>query len=231
MGNRTQFTANGLTIDGYLAVPASGTGPGVIVLQEWWGLVPHIESIADRFAAAGYTAFAPDLYHGQQATGPDQAGKLMMSLRIDEAAREMQAAIQGLLALPHTSGFSKVGSVGFCMGGLLSLYAACKNPEIGACVIFYGGFPGVTPEIASLTSPVLGLYAGKDTFVTVASVHQLEQILQHHQKPYSFHIYSDADHAFFNDTRPEVYREADARDAWERVLAFYQAHLWGGHQG
>nr|HNG92060.1 dienelactone hydrolase family protein [Acidobacteriota bacterium] len=154
MGNRTQFTANGLTIDGYLAVPASGTGPGVIVLQEWWGLVPHIESIADRFAAAGYTAFAPDLYHGQQATGPDQAGKLMMSLRIDEAAREMQAAIQGLLALPHTSGFSKVGSVGFCMGGLLSLYAACKNPEIGACVIFYGGFPGVTPEIASLTSPV-----------------------------------------------------------------------------
>ena len=109
--------------------------------------------------------------------------------------------------------------------------AACKNPEIGACVIFYGGFPGVTPEIASLTSPVLGLYAGKDTFVTVASVHQLEQILQHHQKPYSFHIYSDADHAFFNDTRPEVYREADARDAWERVLAFYQAHLWGGHQG
>lgn len=226
MGNRTQLTGNGLTVNGYLATPASGTGPGVIVLQEWWGLVPHIESITSRFAEAGYTAFAPDLYHGQTATGPDQAGKLMMSLRIDDAAREMDAAIQGLLALPHTRGFPKVGSVGFCMGGLLSLYAACKNPDIGACVIFYGGFPGVTPDIASLQSPVLGLYAAKDAFVTVDSVHQLEQTLHHHHKPCSFHIYPDADHAFFNDTRPEVYREADARDAWERVLAFYQTTLW-----
>lgn len=224
-GQHVQLTWGEAQIAGYLALPASGNGPGVVVIQEWWGVVPHIESVADRLAEAGYTAFAPDLYHGQKTMSPDQAGKLMMSLRIDSAAQDIQTAVQGLLALPQTQGFSKVGSVGFCMGGLLSLYAACKNPEIGACVIFYGGFPGVNPDLENLHAPVLGLYAAHDSFVTVESVRQLEEKLIKANKTCTIHIYPDADHAFFNETRPEVYREQDAKDAWERVLAFYQDHL------
>src|SRR5262249_53792986 len=122
MGERIAFRSNGKTTDGYLARPAS-PGPRGIVIQEWWGLVPHLEGIVDRCASAGFVALAPDLFHGTKATSPDQAGKLMMSLRIDDAARDLAGAIDYLSALPDVSS-RKVGTVGFCMGGALSLYAA-----------------------------------------------------------------------------------------------------------
>ncbi|MBX7219576.1 MAG: dienelactone hydrolase family protein [Blastocatellia bacterium] len=220
------FTSGTTSISGYLAKPAAVGGPGVLVLQEWWGLVPHIQTICDRLAAEGFVAFAPDLYHGTSTTSPDEAGKLMMSLRIDQAEADLKAAVAGLLAMPETNGFPKVGSVGFCMGGLLSLYSACQNPAIGACVVFYGGFPGVAPDLARLEAPVLGLYAAKDTFVTVEMVHQLEADLTRLGKAHEFHIYPEADHAFFNDSRPQVFRAEDARDAWHRVLRFYREALF-----
>lgn len=220
------FTSGTASVSGYLAKPAQGAGPGVLVIQEWWGLVPHIQTICDRLAAEGFVAFAPDLYHGTSTASPDQAGKLMMSLRIDQAEADLQGAVAGLLTLPETNGFPKVGSVGFCMGGLLSLYSACKNPAIGACVVFYGGFPGVVPDLANLQAPVLGLYAAKDTFVTVETVCQLEADLTRLGKPHEIHIYPDADHAFFNDTRPQVYRHEDAIDAWQRVLRLYRGTLF-----
>ena len=226
MGQRIAYRSNGTTTDGYLAKP-TGSGPGVIVIQEWWGLVPHIERIADRFAAEGFVALAPDLYHGTKTTSPDQAGKLMMSLRIDEAARDLAGAIDYLAALPEVTP-RKVGTVGFCMGGALSLYAASKNPEVGACVVFYGGHPNVKPDLASLQAPVLGLYAAKDTFVSPAVVAALDQQLTSLAKRHEFRTYPNTDHAFFNDTRSEVYDAAAAKDAWTRTVAFLRNELTAG---
>jgi carboxymethylenebutenolidase len=119
----------------------------------------------------------------------------------------------------------KIGTVGFCMGGALSLYAASKNPQVGACVIFYGIHPNVKPDLASLQAPVLGLYAERDGFVTPAVVHELEERLKKAGKSADMHIYPGVDHAFFNDTRPEVYNEAAAQDAWRRVLDFFSKNL------
>src|SRR5437870_10361221 len=139
MGEMVEFRSNGKATSGYLALPKQ-KGPGVIVIQEWWGLVPHIKDVADRFTAAGFVALAPDLYHGQAASNqePDVAGKLMMSLKISEADKDLAGAIDFLSK--HDSAMSKkVGTVGFCMGGALSLFAAANNPDkVGACVVFYG---------------------------------------------------------------------------------------------
>jgi carboxymethylenebutenolidase len=226
MGEMVQFDANGKQTSGYLAAPEGG-GPGVVVIQEWWGLVPHIKHVADRFAAEGFVALAPDLYHGESTKSPDQAGKLMMSLRIDETEKDLRGAIRYLLDRPEVAG-RKVGSVGFCMGGALSLFAASRNPEVGACVVFYGGHPNVQPDLPHLQAPVLGLYGGKDTFVTPDSVHELERQLKALGKRAEMHIYPGAGHAFFNDERPEVYNEAAAKDAWRRTIEFFRRELPAG---
>lgn len=224
MGERVTFKVNGGTAPGYLAVPAAGAGPGVIVIQEWWGLVPHIEQVTDRVAGAGFTALAPDLFHGVRAKSADEAGKLMMAMQIEDAARDLAAAIDFLAARPETKG-GKVGTVGFCMGGALSLFAACRNSEVGACVVFYGGHSKVTPDLAALQAPVLGLYAGKDGFVTPDVVAALDQKLDALGKRHEFHTYPDAQHAFFNDDRPEVYDARAAADAWEKTVAFFRREL------
>jgi carboxymethylenebutenolidase len=222
-GVMVEYPSNGGTANGYLATP-SGGGPGVIVVQEWWGLVPHIKDVCDRFAAAGYVALAPDLYHGETAKSPDEAGKLMMALHIDEAEKDLRGAVQFLLAHEATTS-EKVGTLGFCMGGALSLYAASKNTQVGACVIFYGIHPNVKPDLASLQAPVLGIYAELDAFVTPAVVHELERQLKEHGKSAEFHIYPAVNHGFFNDQRPEVYNPAAAEDAWNRVLKLFAEHL------
>ena len=223
-GQMVEFPSNGRTTSGYLATPAQGKGPGVIVIQEWWGLVPHIKDVCDRFAAEGYVAIAPDMYHGESAKSPDEAGKLMMALRIDEAEKDLRGAVTYLSSHEATSG-NKVGTIGFCMGGALSLYAASKNPQVGACVVFYGIHPNVKPDLPNLQAPVLGIYAERDGFVTPAVVHELEAKLKERGKSAEMHIYAGRDHGFFNDTRSEVYDEADANDAWKRVLKFYNEHL------
>lgn len=224
MSTRIRFKANGHTTEGYLAKPASGQGPGVIVLQEWWGLVPHIEDIADRLAAEGFVALAPDLYHGETAKGPDQAGKLMMALNIDRAEKDLAGAIEYLKQQPGVSG-KGIGTVGFCMGGALSLFAASKNPDVAACVVFYGGHPNVKPDLPALKAPVLGLWAGKDGFVTPAVVTALDQQLTALGKRHEFHTYPEADHAFFNDTRPQVYADKASQDAWKRTIEFFRREL------
>src|SRR5438309_12099807 len=223
MGERITFKANGTGTAGYLARPERG-GPGVIVIQEWWGLVPHIESIADRFAEAGFVALAPDLYHGRSTKSPDEAGKMMMAMRIDAAERDLAGAIDYLSAQREVRP-KKIGTVGFCMGGALSLFAASKNPEVGACVVFYGGHPNVKPDLAALQAPVLGLYAGKDGFVTPAVVNGLHEKLTTLGKRHEFHTYPNADHAFFNDSRPQVYDAGAASDAWAKTLAFLRREL------
>ena len=224
MGEMVQFPFSGGTTGGYLAEPENGSGPGVIVIQEWWGLVEHIKEVCDRFAAEGFVALAPDLYHGKTTKSPDEAGKLMMAMRIDEAERDLSAAVDYLSTLDSSTS-AKAGVVGFCMGGALALYTATKNPKVGACVVFYGGHPKVKPDLPNLNAPVLGLYAGKDGFVTPESVRDLERRLKDLGKQIEVKIYNDTDHAFFNDTRPEVYNAEAAADAWQRTVEFLRKNL------
>lgn len=224
MGEMIEFPVEGGSIDGYEAVPQQGGGPGVVVIQEWWGLVDHIKDICDRFAAAGFVALAPDLFHGKTTRSPDEAGKLMMALRIDEAEKELEGAVDYLLKHDAVTS-KKIGVVGFCMGGALSFYTATKNPNIGASVVFYGGHPKVKPDLPNLHAPVLGLYAEKDGFVTPESVRELESKVKALRKQIDVVIYPGTDHAFFNDSRPEVYDEEAAADAWQRTIDFLHKHL------
>jgi carboxymethylenebutenolidase len=222
-GRNVDFASNGGRASGYLS--GSPEAPGVLVLQEWWGLNAHIRSVADRFAAAGFLALAPDMYHGQVTREPDEAGKLMMALNVDRAARDLRGAAAYLLGEAGAKG-PTVGVVGFCMGGQLALYAGTVSPEqIGAIVDFYGIHPNVRPEYANLKAPVLGLFAEKDGFQGADVGHALRDQLRALGKQVEVHIYPGVDHAFFNDERPEVYDAAAAADAWERTVGFLRAYL------
>ena len=223
-GAMVSFPSNGGTTQGYLATPKNA-GPGVIVIQEWWGLVPHITSVCDRFAAEGFTALAPDLYHGKTTTSPNEAGRLMMTLNIGRAAKDLNGAVTFLLGQPSTRGAGKVGVIGFCMGGQLALYAACENPAIGACVDFYGIHPNVKPNLSGLQAPVLGIFGEEDGSVNPAVVHKLEAELKKAGTSTDFTIFPHVGHAFFNDARPEVYHEESARKAWQKSCAFFRQHL------
>jgi carboxymethylenebutenolidase len=223
-GQMINFNTNGGTTPGYLAIPKSGKGPAVIVIQEWWGLVPHIKDVCERFAAEGFLALAPDLFHGQSTTSPDEAGRLMMALRIDQAEKDLQGAVNYLLGNKAVSA-KKVGCVGFCMGGQLALFAASKNSSIGACVDYYGIHPNVHPEFKNLQSPVLGFFGEQDSFVTSDVVKKLEQEIKRHGKKVEFHIYSNVGHAFFNDSREDVYNRDLAQKSWQRMLEFFRQNL------
>lgn len=218
-----KFADEGTTYEGYLCPASSGHGPGLIVLQEWWGLVPHIKAVADRFAAEGFTAFAPDLYGGKTTTEPDEAASLMMALGIGDTAHLVKRAIEVLKANPACGG-SKVGVVGFCMGGQLALYAACGSQEIGACVDFYGIHPSAQPALRALSGPLLGIFAEHDDYVGPQQVGALSQELSLLDKHHEFITYPGVGHAFFNDTRA-AYNKAAAEDAWKRVVAFLRENL------
>jgi carboxymethylenebutenolidase len=221
-GKMVNFPSNGHTTDGYLATPASGKGPGVLVIQEWWGLVPHIKAVCDRFAAAGFSAFAPDMYHGKTASEPDGAGKLFMALNIGHAEKDLRGAAAYLVG--HSSS-AKLGVVGFCMGGQLALFAGCINPSIGAVVDFYGIHPNVKPDYSKLSGPVLGLFGEKDGFVNPDVARGVEAAIKQAGKQVEIRIYPGADHAFFNDERPDAYNKAAADDAWKRTVEHFTKHL------
>jgi carboxymethylenebutenolidase len=225
MGEMIEFPSNGSTDQGYLAVPPSGSGPGVVVIQEWWGLVPHITDVCDRFAAAGFVALAPDLYRGKQASEPDEAGKVMMAMQLDRAAKDMSGAVDELL---RRSGGDALGVVGFCMGGGLALVLATQRPDaVVACVPFYGiiPWPEAQPDFAPMGAAVLAHIGEKDDYFGPEPAAALEAQLKELGKDVEFHIYPGTEHAFFNDTRPEVY-DADASAlAWRRTIDFLHARL------
>ncbi|HET9315707.1 MAG TPA: dienelactone hydrolase family protein, partial [Vicinamibacteria bacterium] len=178
MGEPVTFAADGGTCGGYLARPAS-EGPGIVVIQEWWGLDDHIRSVADRFAAEGFVALAPDLYHGTVTKSPDEAQKLLMALDIAGTAKDLRGAIRFLVDRTGVA----VGTVGFCMGGTLSLYAACASgADVVACVIFYGGHPRAPYDFDGLHAPVLGHWAEKDPGAN-ANAANVEQALRERGKP------------------------------------------------
>ena len=222
---RISFPANGGSTPGYLALPVgNGRFPGVVVIQEWWGLAPHIKEVADRFAQVGYVALAPDLYHGQLATEPDEARKLAMALERDRAVAEILGAARYLQSLEVVSP-KRIGVVGFCMGGgLTALAAAESDGELGAAVMFYGR-PLDPNDTAKLQVPLLGLFGELDQGIPVEGVRAFAEELEAYGKTHKIHIYPGAQHAFFNDGRPHMYHAEAAVDAWEKMLAWFEQYL------
>lgn len=218
MGEMVEFASNGGTAPGYLARPASGTGPGLVVIQEWWGLNDHIKDVADRFAAEGFVALAPDLYHGKVTEEPDEAGKEMMALDLSRAANDLSGAVD---LLRSESGQDKIGVTGFCMGGGLTLTLACQRPDaVAVAVPWYGVIPweNAQPEWTALAGTIVAHIAENDGFFGPEAAAELGATLEGLGKDATFHVYEDGEHAFFNETRPEVYSAEHSALAWGRTL-------------
>ena len=225
MGDKVEFAANGTTANGYLAEPAGeGPFPGVVVLQEWWGLVPEIEGVCDRFAGEGFVALAPDLFHGETTDQPDEAQQKLMALSMDEAEKEMRGAVRFLLDHPKNNG--QVGSVGFCMGGGLSVWAAATNPDIGAAVTYYYVMPHGKPDFSQIQAPVQGHFGTADDFISVDDAKALEEEIRAGGNEVEFHFYEGAGHAFSNEeNRIGTYNPEHAKTAWGRTVDFFKKHL------
>ena len=231
MGDMVEFKSNGDTAAGYLAVPASGSGPGVIVVQEWWGLNPQIKGVADKLAGEGFVALAPDLYRGELAGHDemDKAGQLMTTLPMDRAARDMSGAVDYLAGHSATTG-DGLGAIGFCMGGGLVLMLGCVRPDtVKAVVPFYGvvGFDdGNAPDWSKLEASVQGHYAEKDDFFPASKAEGLEAGLRGLGKDATVHVYPGTGHAFANEDNPlGTHDEKAASTAWERALGFLHSKL------
>lgn len=228
MGQMVEFPSNGTTGQGWFAPSATGSGPAVLVIQEWWGLVPHIQDVVERFAAEGFTALAPDLYHGETTTEPDEAGKLMMALNLEQAAKDLRGAIAYLKSSDATTS-AGVGVVGYCMGGGLALVVACNEPQdVVACAPYYGLIPweGAAPDYSKLSGPVHGHYAENDGFFSPTMATALEAELRDtFGKDAVLEIHPGVDHAFFNDQRPEVYAPGEAAAAFAETVAFFRSSI------
>lgn len=211
-------------LDAYLALPPAGHGPGVVVIQEWWGLVPQIRDVCDRFAREGFVALAPDLYRGESTADPDAASRMMMDLDVPRAEGDLGTAVAHLRN-HHAVDGARVGCIGFCMGGQLALSAGCAHDGIGAVVDCYGIHPRVEPDLARLRAPVLGIFAENDEFVPPETVRALERRLADAGVRAHFKIYVGVQHAFLNDSRPDVYDAHTADEAWNDLLAFLRAEL------
>jgi len=227
MGQNVEFTNGDDTANGYLSVPESGSGPGLIVIQEWWGLVDHIRDVCDRFAAEGFVALAPDLYHGETTTEPDEAGKLMMALNLDQAVADMSGAIAYLQQHEATTS-NTLGVTGFCMGGGLALVLAAERPAaFSICVPWYGLIPWehAQPDWSNVQAKVRGIFAEQDGFFGPDKARQLEADLTAADVDAQIRIFAGVDHAFFNDTRPEVHDPEVSALAWEHCITNLHAEL------
>jgi len=228
MGETVSFPSNGSQASGYLAVPRSGSGPGVLVVQEWWGLDPSLKRVADRLADEGFVALAPDLYHGELAghTEMDKAARLMSELPPDRAARDMAGAITYLLGHAAVTG-DAVGVVGFCMGGMLAFrIAAQEGARVAAAVPYYGAPLGDEPDWTNLTAPVLVHVAGNDDFFPPDAINALAEKLRGLGKDVTTHVYEGTGHAFAGDHNALGTLDEDAAaTAWARTIEFLRAHL------
>jgi carboxymethylenebutenolidase len=220
-----EFESNGGTAPGYLAVPESGSGPATIVLQEWWGVDPHIRDVCDRFAREGFLALAPDLYRGDTTDQPDKAQQLMMALSMDQAEKDMRGAVD-YLDEHEGSGGRGVGSVGFCLGGGLSVWAASANQKVTAVVTYYYVMPHGKPDFSKIQAPVLGHFGDQDEFVSVEDAKALEQEMRGAGVDATLEFYEGAGHAFFNGTnRLGTYDKDAAERSWQRTIEFLRKNL------
>jgi carboxymethylenebutenolidase len=219
MGEMVEFASNGSTATGYLAIPEGGIGPGVVVIQEWWGLVPHIKEVADRYAAEGFVALAPDLYHGRSTTEPDEANKLLMNMQMEQAARDMSGAVTYLRGRDEVRP-KKIGVTGFCAGGGLALKLAAIAP-VDAVAPYYSFF--VPEDAEAIDVPMQGHYAEHDPSTEKAA--PLFEKMKAEGRDAEMFVYPGTEHAFYNDHRPDVHDPGASELAWERTLAFFRKHL------
>ena len=206
----------------YVAMPDDVTADtkAVLVIQEWWGLNEHIKDIAGRYADEGFVAIAPDLYRGELAESSEEAGKMMKALELEDGLDTIQNA---MLKATETYEISRFGITGFCMGGTFALQAACKLEGIHAAAPFYGDIPDEY-TLQNLKCPVIFISGTKDQWINQEKVSELERLAKVNTLPVESVKY-EADHAFFNDTRPEVYDADAAKDAWSKVIAFFNENL------
>ena len=228
MGTSVTFKANGGTSGGYLATPASGKGPGVIVIQEWWGLNDQVKGVAGMFASEGFVALAPDFYHGKSAKmgEPDEAQKLMMELfESDSAAKDARGAAEYLTAHPAVTS-KKVGVIGFCMGGFLAILVGGVAPDKVAAVVDCYGVGHHVPDLKPMRgTPILGIFGGKDHMANAEATAALEKTAKDAGVPFTKVVYPEADHAFLNEQRKDAHRPADAKDAWGKILPFLKTNV------
>ena len=210
-------TPNGATT-AFVALPADAQAQkaAVILIQEWWGINDHIRDIAGRYAREGYICIAPDLFRGKTASNTDEASKLMQALALDDGIGTINRAIEEASA---KYGIEKFGITGYCMGGTFALRAACLNETLAAAAPFYGDIPE-TEVLTQLKVPTLFIAGERDNWITPEKVEGLKEAAREHGLPVEVVSY-DADHAFFNDTRPEVYNPTASADAWQRVLKLF----------
>ncbi|MFE1835388.1 dienelactone hydrolase family protein [Streptomyces sviceus] len=218
------FPSGGTTAHGYLALPPSGSGPGVIVIQEWWGLTDHIADVADRLAAEGFVALAPDLYGGNVAHESAEALRMMQALPVARGVELLSGAVDHLLSLDEVTS-DTVGAVGFCMGGGFVLYLAAADPRVSAAVPFYGVIQGELPDFSNLQAEILGHYGELDQSIPAESLDALREAVREQSGITPDLRLYPADHAFFNDGRPEVHDPESATLAWERTLPFLHERL------
>jgi carboxymethylenebutenolidase len=228
VGEMVTFKANGGTAQGYLAKPVSGRGPGVIVIQEWWGLNDQIKGVADMLAREGFVALAPDFYHGKGASigEPDEAQKLMMEFfQADTAAKDARGAAEFLTAEPAVTS-DKVGTIGFCMGGFLAILVGSVAPQKVAAVVDCYGVGQAQPDLRPMRGiPILGIFGGKDHMANADAIAGIEKAAKDAGVPFTKQIYPEADHGFLNEQRKAVHRSAEAKDAWAKIIPFLKSNV------
>lgn len=224
MTTKVTFKAkNGGDVSGQVAEPSGdGKAPALVLLQEWWGINAHLQSIATRLAAEGFLVVTPDLYHGKIAKDATEAGQMMTALDTLQAMQEIGGA--AAFAKEHPRGNGKVGVIGFCMGGALAFASACHVEGLSAVVPFYGIPPADKVDFSKVTAPVLAHFGKNDDWATVEKAEAIKKQLDALGKPMQLEVY-DAGHAFVNDSRPEAYDEKSAKLAWQRSVEFLKKHL------
>ena len=214
------LTTSGGATTAYVARPQNNATNAVILIQEWWGINQHIRDIAGRYADEGYICVAPDLYRGRLAQDAEEASAMMHALAIEDGMETIRQAIDATRA---TYAIDKFVITGYCMGGTFALQAACDIAELKAAAPFYGDIPDER-VLAKLKAPTLFIAGRRDAWINEDKVNGLKEIAAKYELPVEVVSY-EADHAFFNDTRPEVYDAESAKDAWQRVLEHFRKYL------
>lgn len=220
-----RYKSGNETVSGYLALPTTpGRHPALVVIHEWWGLVPWVKEQADKFAGEGYVALAVDLYRGKTTNNPTIAHEMSSSLPPQRAMRDLKAAFT---YLSHRSDVEpgKIGDVGWCFGGGWALRLATQEPKLAACAVNYGELPTSAAAIRAIRCPVLGNFGGIDTVISPAKVHAFEAAMRREGKSLNAKIYPGAPHAFEDPVNKSRYRPQAAADAWARMTAFFARTL------
>ena len=224
-GKTVSYKSGEEVVHGVLYTPrGKGPFPALVVIHEWWGLVPWVKEQAARLSDQGYVTLAVDLYRGKASDSPEVAHELMRGLPEDRANRDLLAAVQYLKSLKNVNP-AKIGSIGWCMGGGYSLDLAIADPSLAADVVNYGHLATDPARLERIHAPILGLFGGQDKGITPADVHKFEQDMHKLGKQIEAHIYPDAGHAFENPNNKAGYRAQDAADAWNRTVEFLAATL------